>query len=173
MKNIVVLFSLLLLVATLSRAQEDDRGYIVKVGDACPDFTLTFPDGSATSLKELKGQVFMLQFTASWCGVCRKEMPHIEDEIWKVYEKKGMKVIGVDRGEDKATVEQFAKTMKITYPLALDENESIFQLFALPKAGVTRNVLVDRHGKIIYLTRLYNVEEFEALKARIALEFKD
>jgi peroxiredoxin len=149
----------------------DDRGYIVNVGDKCPDFELSFPDGSKTSLESLRGQVFMLQFTASWCSVCRKEMPHIEDEIWKVYKEKGLAVIGVDRGETAEVVEAFAKKMKVTYPLALDEDESVFQKFALPKAGVTRNILVNREGKIVYLTRLYNIEEFEGLKARIAAEF--
>lgn len=153
-------------------SQADDRGYIVKVGDTCPDFTLVLEDGTKTSLTELKGKVFMLQFTASWCGVCRKEMPHIESEIWKAYKEKGLVVIGVDRGEPLETVKAFAKTMNITYPLALDEDESIFRKFADAKAGVTRNILVDRSGKIIFLTRLYNTEEFEGLKTKIAQEFK-
>lgn len=155
-------------------AQEDDtRGYIVQVGDACPDFTLKFPDGSGTRLAELKGKVFMLQFTASWCGVCRKEMPHIEKDIWQAYRDQGLVVIGVDRGEDPETVRDFEKKMKITYPLALDQDESVFRKFAHPKAGVTRNVLVDRNGKIIFLTRLFNEQEFEALKDRIASEFEN
>ena len=84
-----------------------------------------------------------------------------------------MVVIGVDRGEKADVVKAFAEKMKTSYPLALDEDESIFQLFALAKAGVTRNVLVDRNGKIIYLTRLFNETEFSALKQRIAQEFKD
>lgn len=149
----------------------DDRGFIVKVGDKCPDFELSFPNGEVTSLEALEGKVFMLQFTASWCGVCRKEMPHIEKDIWQANKDKGMVVIGVDRGEKADVVKAFAEKMKISYPLALDEDESVFQLFALAKAGVTRNVLVGRNGKIIYLTRLFNETEFSALKQAIAKEF--
>lgn len=171
--RIIVALTLFCLPAFLLAQDTDDRGYIVAVGDPCPDFILQFPDGSSISRDDLHGQVFMLQFTASWCGVCRKEMPHIEKDIWKVYQDKGMQVIGVDRGEDPETVRKFAEKMNITYPLALDEDEAIFQKFALPKAGVTRNVLVDRNGKIIFLTRLFNEEEFGSLKEKIASEFKD
>ena len=52
-----------------------DRQYLVKVGDPAPDFEMTFPNGEKIKLSDLRGKVVMLQFTASWCGVCRKEMP--------------------------------------------------------------------------------------------------
>lgn len=64
----------------------DDRGYLVKVGDMAPDFTIHFTDGNPSKkLSDLKGNIVMLQFTASWCSVCIKEMPHIEDQIWKAF----------------------------------------------------------------------------------------
>lgn len=166
MKKILVIL-LVFLPGMLVAQEADDRGYIIKVGDVCPDFELTLADGSRTSIGEMKNKVIMLQFTASWCGVCRKEMPHIENEIWKVYKDKGLILIGIDRGEPLATVAEFAKVMKITYPLALDEDESIFRKFALAKAGVTRNILIDRSGKIVFLTRLYDPVEFDALKQKI------
>ena len=166
------LFIVLFVLPIVLVAQENDnRGYIVEVGQKCPDFELVLQDSTKTSLSDLKGKVIMLQFTASWCGVCRKEMPHIENEIWKVYKDKGLVLIGIDRGEPLETVKAFAEKMKITYPLALDVDQSVFQLFALPKAGVTRNILIDRKGKIVFLTRLYNEEEFGKLKAKIASEF--
>lgn len=62
---------------------ESDRGYIVRVGDMAPDFDMVLPDGASVTLSSLRGKVVMLQFTASWCGVCRKEMPHIESDIWQ------------------------------------------------------------------------------------------
>ena len=58
--------------------------------------------------------------------------------------------------------------MKITYPLALDPDADIFGLFALKKAGVTRNVILDRDGKIVMRTRLFNMEEFNHMKEVIA-----
>ena len=61
----------------------DKAGYIVKVGDMAPDFEMTLTDGTKVKLSSLRGKVVMLQFTASWCGVCRKEMPFIESDIWQ------------------------------------------------------------------------------------------
>jgi peroxiredoxin len=149
--------------------QPDDRGYVVKLGQMAPDFTLEFTDGTPSKkLSDLKGKVVMLQFTASWCSVCIKEMPHIEQQIWKVYKGKGLQLFGVDRKEPKETVIKFAERMKITYPLIMDEQSEIFSLYAHPTAGVTRNVLIDKSGKIVFMTRLYDEKEFNELIKKIS-----
>lgn len=147
-----------------------ENGYLVKVGDTAPDFTIKEAGGKSYHLSDLKGKVVMLQFTASWCSVCRKEMPFIEEEIWLPGKKLGLVMIGVDRDEPEATVQKFAADMKITYPLALDPGADIFGLYAQKEAGVTRNVIIDRNGKIIFLTRLYEREEFEKMKEVIFSE---
>jgi len=146
----------------------DERGYIVKVGEIAPDFTIIYPDGSSSKkLSDLKGSVVMLQFTASWCSVCIKEMPHIEDDIWKAFKDKGLYVFGVDRKEKKEDVIKFAKKTKITFPLIMDEDGSIFKLFADEKSGVTRNVIIDKSGKIAFLTRLFDENEFKKMIKKI------
>ena len=112
----------------------------------------------------------MLQFTASWCSVCRTEMPFIEKDIWQVKKDAGLVVIGIDRDEPVEKVIQFRKDVKITYPLAMDPGADIFGLFAQKEAGVTRNVIIDRSGKIVFLTRLYKEEEFNRMKKLIFSE---
>ena len=152
------------LFITRTNAQEDDRGYLVKVGQVAPDFTLTTTDGKIFKLSENRGKVVMLQFTASWCSVCRKEMPHIEKDIWLRNKEKEFVLLGLDRDEPLDVVIEFAKKMKITYPLAPDPNADVFGLYANKEAGVTRNVIIDRDGKIVFLTRLYEEKEFNAMK---------
>ena len=147
-----------------------ENNYLVKVGDVAPDFTIREAGGKTYQLKDLKGKVVMLQFTASWCSVCRKEMPFIEEEIWLPGKSKGLVVIGIDRDEPEETVKKFAADMKITYPLALDPGAGIFALFAEKQAGVTRNVIIDKKGKIIFLTRLFEREEFDRMKEVIFAE---
>ena len=140
-----------------------DRGYIVEVGDMAPDFEMEFTDGQKTKLSELRGQIVILQFTASWCSVCRLEMPHLEKDVWQKYKDQNVLLIGVDRDEPLETVIAFQKKIGTTYPLALDPGANIFGLFAKKKAGVTRNVVIDKTGKIIFLTRLFEEEEYQEM----------
>jgi peroxiredoxin len=163
-----------LMVFTTVKAGTDttlNRGYIVNVGEPAPAITLEYTDGTKTNLSDLKGKVVLLQFTASWCSVCREEMPHLEKDIWKKYRDKGLVFAGIDLKEPIEKVVKFEKTMKITYPLTLDTSGSKFYSFAAQGAGVTRNILIGRDGKIVYLTRLYSKEEFEGLKKEIAIQF--
>lgn len=146
----------------------DEVGYIVRVGEEAPDFSITLTNGEVVKLSSLRGKVVMLQFTASWCGVCRKEMPYIEKDIWQKHkDNAGFALIGVDRDEPLEKVVEFGKKVGVTYPLGLDPGADIFALYALRKSGITRNVLIDQDGKIVMLTRLFNEEEFESLVKKI------
>jgi peroxiredoxin len=146
--------------------------YIVKVGDQAPDFTIKEASGSSYRLSSLKGKVIMLQFTASWCSVCRQEMPFIEKEIWQPGKPKGLVVLGIDRDEPEETVIKFRKDIKVSYPLCLDPGAGIFSLFAQKESGVTRNVIIGRNGKIIFLTRLFEKKEFDEMKTVIFKELQ-
>ncbi|MCJ8211366.1 TlpA family protein disulfide reductase [Mucilaginibacter sp. RS28] len=161
LKHLLIALSLFVTAGYTQAQTPDARGYIVAVGQQAPaDFELVLNNGTKTTLKQLRGKVVVLQFTASWCVVCRKEMPHLEAELWKTYQNKNVVLIGVDRDEPLATVNKFQKEMQITYPLALDPGADIFGRFADKKSGVTRNVVIDQTGKIVYLTRLYDEQEF-------------
>jgi len=163
MKNIVSLFLLLTTLESFSQPAAD-RGYIVKVGDKAPAFQFALPSGEVITSEMLKGKVVMLQFTASWCSVCKKEMPFIESEIWQVYKDKGLALYGVDYDEPAGKLDTFAKATGITYPLALDPGGGVFALFARKQSGVTRNVIIDREGNIVFLTRLFDRAEFDEMK---------
>jgi peroxiredoxin len=172
MRSLTIIF--FLTISTLfSQQQADSVGFYVKIGDPSPEFTLTFPNGDSTSFSELKGKVIMLQFTASWRSVCRREMPYIEKDIWQVLKNDDFVLIGVDRDEPADKVIKFAEDMKITYPLALDPGAEIFGLFADKNSGVTRNVIIDKEGNIAHLTRLFTMEEFNLMVENIKVLLKD
>ncbi len=168
MKKLILFIALVFSISVL--AQTDDRGYLVKVGDKAPNFSMKLITGKTVKLSELKGKVVMLQFTASWCSVCRKEMPFIERDIWqKNKSNPNFALLAIDRDEPLQTVKDFAKAIPITYAIGLDPKADIFALYALREAGITRNVIIDKTGKIVLLTRLYNDEEF--LKMTKMIEF--
>ncbi len=173
-RYLILLFAIILFVASctssaqksaeptsITESSVDDRQFLVRVGDTAPDFKMEMPDGSFVQLSELRGKVVMLQFTASWCGVCRKEMPHIEEQIWQKHkENKEFALYGVDREEPVDKITMMREATGVTYPIGLDSDASIFSKYAENNAGVTRNVIIDRDGKIVMLTRLYDEKEF-------------
>jgi peroxiredoxin len=158
---------IIIFLSFLNAVEPDERGYIVKVGDESPDFKMQLIDGKTITKKDLIGKVAVLQFTASWCSVCRKEMPHLEKEVWQKFKVKDFILIGVDRDEPLDVVQEFTKEIKVTYPMALDPGADIFALFAAREAGVTRNIVIDQTGKIAFLTRLFEEKEFKAMIAKI------
>lgn len=173
-KKSFILFFFLLVVSVAAIAQNKDsvmvydNEYIVKIGDMAPDFTLELTDGSTFTLSEQRGKVVMLQFTAGWCGVCRKEMPFIERDIWQRHKGNGNFVLlGIDREETKEQIDAFIKKVGTTYPIAMDVNADVFASYALRNSGITRNVLIGKDGRIVMLTRLFNEDEFNSLVERI------
>ena len=175
MKRLFVILSVCLAALTSVSAQTadnqkelvekaDSNGYIVFDGDKAPDFTITLTDGRQLKLSDLRGKLVMIQFTASWCGVCRKEMPFIERDIWQRHkDNPNFVLIGIDRDEPLEKVVNFAKQTGVTYPLGLDPGANIYAKYALRKSGITRNILIDKNGTIIKRTRLYKEDEFSSL----------
>ena len=149
----------------------DSLGYIVKVGDMAPDFTVKLTDGKEWTLSQQRGKVVLLQFTASWCGVCRKEMKEALEPLWKkLRDNTDFVFIGIDRDEPLEVVEKFINQTGITYPIALDPGAETYVKYAERNSGITRNILIDRSGRITKLTRLYNPDEFKALADAIEKE---
>ena len=161
------------MISQISFSQENDtRGYKVSVGEQVPELEFSLLDGTEITTRNLKNKVTVLQFTASWCSVCIKEMPHLEKEVWQRFKNDDFILIGVDLKEDSEKVKRFIKKTKVTYPFTIDTDGSMFKAFTLPKAGVTRNIVLDKNGEIIFLSRLYNVKEFQEMITVIDNELK-
>ena len=62
--------------------------------------------------------------------------------------------------EDSGVVKEFILNTEVTYPFTIDKDGNFFDSFTLPKAGVTRNIVIDKKGRISFLTRLYDEKEF-------------
>lgn len=166
MKKIISILALVLFVSCKqekknTKSTKENRGYKVRVGEQAPKLSFSLLDGTKITNQSLLGKTVVLQFTASWCKVCIKEMPHLEKEVWQEFKNENFVLIGIDLKEGLNTVKQFIKQTKVTYPFTIDTDGSIFDLFTLEGAGVTRNIVIDKTGKIIFLTRLFNEKEFK------------
>lgn len=152
------------LTDTLKEVGVEDYQFLVKIGDEAPEFEMQMPEGNTVKLSSLRGKIVLLQFTASWCGVCRKEMPYIETKIWQRHKNNPeFALFGIDREEPIDKIEELISATKVTYPIGLDPNAAIFGLYAEKDAGITRNVIIDRDGKIVMLTRLFEENEFNLM----------
>ena len=168
MKNIIVS-----LILSMSLNAQENRGYIVEVGDMAPNFSLKTSEKNIFNLDENRGKVIMLQFTASWCSVCLKEMPFIENEIWITHKDDDdfiLLALAKDTDKRKQGIQEIQLMRDktgATYPVESDQNSEVFNLFAQKKSGVTRNIIIDKTGKIAFLTRLFDRDEFDEMKGVI------
>jgi cytochrome c biogenesis protein CcmG/thiol:disulfide interchange protein DsbE len=115
-------------------------------GFLAPDFTLAAVDGDDIQLSSLRGRPVILNFWATWCSPCRAEMPELE-AVWQRYQADGLVMIGVDQGEDAATVAQFARgVVETTFPLLLDTNQAVGRAYGVRALPTT--VFIDAEGRI-------------------------
>jgi thiol-disulfide isomerase/thioredoxin len=127
----------------------------VLAGDApgpAAEFTLPSRTGEAVSLSALKGQVVLINFWATWCGPCRKEMPLLE-QIQKKYAPLGFTLLGVNVEEDTAMMDTFLKDVPVTFPILLDPANGISKLYDV--SAMPSTVIVDRKGNIRYVHQGY------------------
>ena len=174
MKAIALLLLSLNISVTFGQIHQESipesYGFVVALGQTIPDIRLETLDGKHINIKDLRGKIIMLQFTASWCSVCRREMPEIEKEIWlKHKNKNNFALFGIDLKEDAETVAKFQTDTKVSYPITLDHDGSIFYTIANKDAGITRNIIIDSNGKIVFMTRLFNEKEFQKMAKTIEL----
>jgi peroxiredoxin len=126
--------------------------HAVAVNDAAPDFTLKNLEGANLRLNEYRGQVVLINFWASWCGPCRQEMPLL-DRIHQRYSDAGFAVLGVNVEGTLAPAQETASKTGVTFPVLVDENQRVSELYDLE--SMPSSVVVDRDGVVRYVHRGY------------------
>lgn len=121
------------------------RPAIPLAGNPAPAFTLTTLEGNELQLADLHGQAVVLNFWASWCGPCRAEMPELE-QAFQEYREQGLIVLGVNQGEDPATVRGFLQQLGLSFPVVLDQQLQVSQLYHVNSLPST--FFIDRNGII-------------------------
>lgn len=117
-----------------------------------PTFTLASRAGGQVSLSDLKGQVVMINFWASWCGPCRQEFPAL-DQIYAKYKPMGFTLVAINVESEKADAEKFLSATPATFPILFDPDNAVSGKYGVSAMPTT--VLVDRQGRVRWLHRAY------------------
>lgn len=112
------------------------------------DFTLTDLQGKSWTLSSLKGKVVLVNFWATWCPPCRKEMPDLE-ALYNRFKDKGFVILAISDEESK-TVEKFVTEHKYTYPMLLDPGRKVNTDYKI--GGIPKSFIYDRNGKMVAQT---------------------
>lgn len=100
----------------------------IGIGDQAPDFTLTDLSGQPLTLSDLRGRYVVLNFWATWCPPCRKEMPVLQ-QVHARYQEQGVVVVGVNLDESPLTIRAFTEPLGVTFPIVIDKGNKVTQAY--------------------------------------------
>jgi peroxiredoxin len=121
-------------------------------GKPAPDFTLRSSAGKNIRLQELRGEVVMVNFWATWCGPCREEMP-VLDRLHEKYRAAGFRILGVNVDDKSDKGLQMAQRLKVGYPQLFDTDKRASRLYDVDAMPMT--FLIDRDGKLRFAHKGY------------------
>lgn len=138
-------------------------------GQMAEDFSLNSLDGKQYTLSALRGKVVLIDFWATWCPPCKKELPVLE-KLHRDFKDEGLVVLGIS-DENKTTIEKFLKENKLTFPILLDQGGKVAQLYKVQ--AIPRVILIDKKGKIVKDITGYEEENEKILKEAIEKSLKE
>jgi peroxiredoxin len=150
-----------LLFISLPVAAHDD---VAQQAQSAPDFTLPkHPTGELT-LSDYRGKVVLINFWASWCAPCRREMPLLES-LYRTYGDKGFTLIGVNTDEDRAAANSVLEKTTLSFPIVFDTSLQVSSVYGVEAMPTT--LLLNTKGEVVFVNRGFKSGDDEKYKAQI------
>lgn len=135
---------------------------LTRVGDTVPSFNFEIEKGKKVKISDYRGKLVLINFFATWCPPCRKELPEMQKQIWDKHgDNPKFTLFVFGREENWDVLVPFKNKFKFGFPILPDPQRDIFSKFA--DQSIPRNILIDATGKIIYQSVGYDEKEFKVL----------
>jgi peroxiredoxin len=131
---------------TLYANMNKDKNQKIEVGKTAPDFVLVDMEGNKHRLSEYKGQGVFLNFWATWCKPCEREMPYIENQ-YQQFKDQGVQVLAIDSSETDLVVNKFVERHGMTFPVMIDKDGQVQAAYGINPLPIT--FLIDKEGKVV------------------------
>lgn len=157
---------MLLIIMTGLNAQ-DGNSTLTKIGQEAPAFSVETVDGRVVDTNELRGKVIWINFFATWCPPCKKELPVLQKNVLGKYsDNPDFVLVVLGREHTMDEMKEYKKTTGLNLPFAPDEGREIFSKYA--SESIPRNVIIGKDGKIAIQSIGYTESEFAKLEQHLS-----
>ncbi|MBN1463303.1 MAG: TlpA family protein disulfide reductase [Paludibacteraceae bacterium] len=155
------LILLTLTFVALQLVHSADKYTLLQNGQEAPNFTFQ-KDTTTMNFFDYKGKVVLVNFFATWCPPCKKELPLIKSDIWDKHKNNSdFELMIVGREHSPAQLRKFKAERGYDFSFYADKNKKIFESFA--KDIIPRSYVIDKNGIIVYQALGFNEEEFKKM----------
>jgi peroxiredoxin len=149
-RTVILVVLTLAIVFTVYSNINKDKITVLQVGDKAPDFVLVDMTGNEHRLSDYKGKGVFLNFWGTWCKPCATEMPAMDNQ-YNIYKDQGVQTLAINIGESDLKVNSFAKRFGLTFPIAIDRNKSVMELYNIDPLPTT--FLINPDGRIVKIIK--------------------
>lgn len=118
----------------------------VEVGKKAPDFVLTDLNGEKHQLSKYEGEGVLLNFWATWCKPCEKEMPFLNNQ-YQAYKDQGVNILAINVGESNVAVSEFTNRYELQFPILTDKDQQVMTAYGVNPLPIT--FLIDKEGNVV------------------------
>ena len=152
MRSRVRFLSAFVALAVLSLVGTGVAAALPSVGAMAPNFASKSDSGRNVRLSELRGQVVLINFWASWCSPCRQELPLL-NKIYTQYRAAGFMLLAVNVDDNRKDAEAMLKRLELRFPTLFDDAKAVAKLYGVDTMPAT--LVIDRDGRVRYVHRGY------------------